>query len=66
MVIPGQTGELADPFDSLSLAHAIDQVLTHSHQYESSARQWVLDHYSYPKISDRYKAVYHQLLGKTV
>jgi glycosyltransferase involved in cell wall biosynthesis len=66
MVIPEQTGELAIPFDSLSLAHAIDHVLTHSHQYETSARQWVLDHYSYPKISDHYKTVYHQLLAKTV
>lgn len=68
VVVDKQTGLLAKPFSSTSLAQKIAEVIMFDSQqkrvFSTAARQHVLEHFSYNVISNKYIQIVNEAIGK--
>ena len=60
-----ETGYLADPFDSMSLAEGILWVLSDKDRHarlSTASRQQALEHFSYPVVANQYRKIYELVI----
>ena len=68
VVVDKQTGLLAEPFSSMSLAQKIAEIITFDSQkinvYSSAARQHVLNNFSYDVVAKKYIDIVNEAISK--
>ncbi len=63
LVEPGRNGFLAPPFDTVALAEGIDAALRGGEALRAGARAHAESHYDLRKVTQRYLALYRELLA---